>query len=43
MGASSKPSSSESLQVVYSAWHIWNIAADAAKRASDIKTANPAA
>ena len=30
-------------QSVYVAWHIWNIAADAAKRATDIKTTYPKA
>ena len=31
------------MQVVYAASHIWNIAADAAKRATDVKAAHPRA
>jgi hypothetical protein len=30
----------EGFQVVYNAWDIWNIAADATKRASEVKAAN---
>ena len=43
MRTSSQSGSDESLQVVYAAWHIWDIAADAAKRATDVKAANPGA
>jgi len=31
----------ESGSAVFAAWHIWNIAADAAQRAKDLKLANP--
>ena len=31
------------MQVIYAAWHIWDIAAGAAKRATDFKSANPGA
>lgn len=33
----------QSDSVAYVSWHIWNIAADAAKRATDLKAANPRA
>jgi hypothetical protein len=43
VSTSSQSGSGKSLQVVYAACHIWNIAADAAKRATDVKAANPGA
>lgn len=43
MTTSSQSGSGSPLQVVCAAWHIWNIAADAAKRATDVKAANPGA
>ena len=40
MNSKNRKNPDEGFQVVYSAWDIWNIAADAAKRASEVKVAN---
>jgi len=39
--SSSQSGSGKFLPVAYVAGHIWNITADAAKRATDVKVANP--
>jgi hypothetical protein len=41
MNSTFENKSEKGLQVVYSAWDIWNIAADAAQRATEMKAANP--
>lgn len=43
VSAPAQSGSGEAREVVYAAWHIWNIAADAAKRATDVKAVHPRA